>query len=135
MTKEQNIIRAKVGPPCWNCQAARQCQPGLQNDDRQIKCQLLQFRSRGRLEGVLIQASGRMLWSDNPWTSRTSGSICARTGSQTTVFENYDAIVDAACAAWRKLIAQRPNDHLHRNAPLGSRRSAATTGFSSGARD
>ena len=23
-----------------------------------------------------------------------------------TVFENYDAIVDAACAAWRKLIAQ-----------------------------
>ena len=23
-----------------------------------------------------------------------------------TVFENYDAIVDAACAAWRKLVAQ-----------------------------
>jgi hypothetical protein len=23
-----------------------------------------------------------------------------------TVFENYEAIVDAACAAWRKLIAQ-----------------------------
>jgi transposase len=23
-----------------------------------------------------------------------------------TVFENYDAIVDAACTAWRKLIAQ-----------------------------
>ena len=23
-----------------------------------------------------------------------------------TVFENYDAIVDAACAAWQKLIAQ-----------------------------
>ena len=23
-----------------------------------------------------------------------------------TVFENYDAIVDSACAAWRKLIAQ-----------------------------
>jgi transposase len=23
-----------------------------------------------------------------------------------TVFENYDAIIDAACAAWRKLIAQ-----------------------------
>jgi hypothetical protein len=23
-----------------------------------------------------------------------------------TVFENYDAIVDAACEAWRKLIAQ-----------------------------
>jgi transposase len=23
-----------------------------------------------------------------------------------TVFENYDAIVDAACAAWRKLIAK-----------------------------
>ncbi|HXE25959.1 MAG TPA: IS630 family transposase, partial [Roseiarcus sp.] len=23
-----------------------------------------------------------------------------------TVFENYDAIIDAACEAWRKLIAQ-----------------------------
>ena len=23
-----------------------------------------------------------------------------------TVFENYDAIIDAACAAWRRLIAQ-----------------------------
>ena len=23
-----------------------------------------------------------------------------------TVFENYDAIIDAACDAWRKLIAQ-----------------------------
>ncbi len=23
-----------------------------------------------------------------------------------TVFENYDAIIDAACAAWRKLIAK-----------------------------
>ena len=23
-----------------------------------------------------------------------------------TVFENYDAIIDASCAAWRKLIAQ-----------------------------
>ena len=26
--------------------------------------------------------------------------------SESTVFENYDAIVDAACDAWRKLIAQ-----------------------------
>ena len=44
-----------------------------------------------------------------------------------TVFENYDAIVDAACAAWRNLIAQPETDHLHRNARLGSRRSAAMT--------
>ena len=28
-----------------------------------------------------------------------------------TVFENYDAIVDAACAAWRKLIAQPKPSH------------------------
>ena len=28
-----------------------------------------------------------------------------------TVFENYDAIVDAACAAWRKLIANPKRSH------------------------
>ena len=44
-----------------------------------------------------------------------------------TFFENYHAIVDAACAAWRKLTAQPENDHLHRNARLGSPRSAAMT--------
>src|SRR5277367_5166792 len=53
-----------------------------------------------------------------------------------TVFENYHAIVDAACDAWRKLIAkperitsncQARTDHIHRNARLGSRRSAAMT--------
>ena len=44
-----------------------------------------------------------------------------------TVFENYDAIVDAACDAWRKLIAQPETDHIHRNARLGPRRSAAMT--------
>ena len=44
-----------------------------------------------------------------------------------TVFENYDAIVDAACAAWRKLIASPRQDHIHRNARLGSRRSVAMT--------
>ena len=44
-----------------------------------------------------------------------------------TVFENYDAIIDVACAAWRKLIAQPRNDHFHRNARLGARRSAAMT--------
>ena len=44
-----------------------------------------------------------------------------------TVFENYDAIVDAACDAWRKLIAQPETHHIHRNARLGSRRSAAMT--------
>ena len=32
-------------------------------------------------------------------------SICANWLSN-TVFENYDAIIDAACAAWRNLIAQ-----------------------------
>jgi transposase len=42
-----------------------------------------------------------------------------------TVFENYDAIVDAACAAWRKLIAQpetitsiRMRDWAHVGQPL-----------------
>ena len=44
-----------------------------------------------------------------------------------TVFENYDAIVDAACAAWRNLIARPRQDHIHRNARLGSRRSPAMT--------
>ena len=44
-----------------------------------------------------------------------------------TVFENYDAIIDAACDAWRKLIAQPEQDHIHRNARLGPRRSAAMT--------
>ena len=44
-----------------------------------------------------------------------------------TVFENYDAIVDAACDAWRKLIADPAKDHIHRNARLGSRRSVAMT--------
>jgi hypothetical protein len=44
-----------------------------------------------------------------------------------TVFENYDAIIDAACAAWQKLIAQPENDHVHRNARMGACRSAAMT--------
>jgi len=44
-----------------------------------------------------------------------------------TVFENYDAIVDAACAAWRKLIAQPETITSIGNARLGSRRSAAMT--------
>jgi len=43
-----------------------------------------------------------------------------------TVFENYDAIVDAACTAWRNLIAQ-PQTITSRNARMGSRRSAAMT--------
>ena len=32
--------------------------------------------------------------------------ISARTGSQTLSFVNYDAITDAACAAWRNLTAK-----------------------------
>ena len=40
-----------------------------------------------------------------------------------TVFENYDAIVDAACDAWRRLIADPEKIHIHRNARMGSRRS------------
>ena len=37
-------------------------------------------------------------------SAKTSGSSCAATGSQT--LETYDDIIDAACDAWRKLIAQ-----------------------------
>jgi hypothetical protein len=45
-----------------------------------------------------------------------------------TVFENYDAIVDAVCEAWRKLIADPERiTSIHRNARLGPRRSAAMT--------
>jgi transposase len=44
-----------------------------------------------------------------------------------TVFENYDAIVDAACATWRTPHRSTQNDHVHRNARPGSRRSAAMT--------
>ena len=44
-----------------------------------------------------------------------------------TVFENYDAIVDAACDAWRKLTARARNHHIHRNAGMGPRRSVAMT--------
>ena len=49
--------------------------------------------------------------------SRTSGNISARTGFSNTVFENYDAIVDAACDAWRKLIA-----HPERITSIGMRK-------------
>ena len=37
-----------------------------------------------------------------------------------TVFENYDAIVDAAGAVGQKAHRSTRNDHLHRNARLGS---------------
>ena len=37
--------------------------------------------------------------------SRTSGSTCARTGSR-PVFETYEAIIEAACEAWRSLLAE-----------------------------
>jgi DDE superfamily endonuclease len=51
-----------------------------------------------------------------------------------TVFENYDAIVDAACDAWRKLIAQPERDHIHRNAKMGPHRSAPMTAGIRGSR-
>src|SRR5277367_1642519 len=41
-----------------------------------------------------------------------------------TVFENYDAIVDAACDAVAKAHRSTRNDHVDRNARLGSHRSA-----------
>ena len=44
-----------------------------------------------------------------------------------TVFENYDAIVDAACAAWRNLIAQPETIASIGMRDLGSRRSAPMT--------
>ena len=44
-----------------------------------------------------------------------------------TVFENYDAIVDAACAAWRNLIAQPQTITSIGMREWGSRRSAAMT--------
>ena len=44
-----------------------------------------------------------------------------------TVFENYDAIVDAACDAWRKAHRRARNHHIHRNAGLGPRRSDPMT--------
>jgi hypothetical protein len=39
-----------------------------------------------------------------------------------TVFENYEAIIDAACDAWRKLTARPETITIHRNAGLGPRR-------------
>ena len=43
------------------------------------------------------------------------------------VFDTYDAIIDAACEAWQKLIAQARNHHLNRHAKLGARRSVVMT--------
>jgi transposase len=44
-----------------------------------------------------------------------------------TVFENYDAIVDAACNARRRLTAEPRQNHIHRNARMGPHRSAVMT--------
>jgi hypothetical protein len=42
-------------------------------------------------------------------------AVLAETASKPdTVFENYDAIVDAACCPWRKLPLSH-NHHIHRN--------------------
>ncbi len=38
--------------------------------------------------------------------ARTSGSTCAPTGSRTASSDSYEAIVDAACEAWNRLVAQ-----------------------------
>ena len=66
--------------------------------------------------------------------SRTSGDT-TRNWLSNTVFENYDAIVDAACAAWRKLIAQTETITSVGSSRLGSRRSPAmTSGISRSAR-
>jgi putative transposase len=43
------------------------------------------------------------------------------------VFETYDVIIDAACQAWRKLIAQTGNHHINRFARLGPYRSVPMT--------
>ena len=39
------------------------------------------------------------------------------------VFDTYEAIIEAACEAWRKLMAQPAHHHLNRHARLGPRRS------------
>ena len=41
----------------------------------------------------------------NPVENVSPAASSSGTGSGNTVFENYDAIVDAACDAWRRLIA------------------------------
>jgi transposase len=43
------------------------------------------------------------------------------------VFDTYDAIIDAACDAWRKLVAQTEHDHINRNAEMGTCRSINMT--------
>ena len=43
------------------------------------------------------------------------------------VFDTYDAIIDAACEAWRKLIAEPQTITSNRNAGLGSTRSIQMT--------
>jgi hypothetical protein len=44
-----------------------------------------------------------------------------------TVFKNSDAIVEAACDAWRKPTALPETITIHRNAGLGRRRSVVMT--------
>ena len=39
------------------------------------------------------------------------------------VFEDYDAIIEAGCQAWNKLIDQPETIHVHRNERLGDFRS------------
>ena len=52
-----------------------------------------------------------------PGRERLAGSISATTGSSNTVFENYDAIVDAAYVRLGESSSLNPKrDHLHRNA-------------------
>ena len=55
-------------------------------------------QDRGYERGPAARDFGRRLQLQQPALKRRS---C----------ENYDAIVDAACAAWRKLIASTRNDH------------------------
>jgi len=43
------------------------------------------------------------------------------------VFDTYDAIIDAACEAWRETSRRTGDHHLNRNAAMGPRRSNPMT--------
>jgi hypothetical protein len=73
------------------------------------------WRFRGG-EGRLHAPAPELNPVENVW------QYLRQNGPSNTVFENYDALVGAACAAW-----PTRNDRVHRNALLDSRRSAGKT--------
>ena len=78
------------------------------HDPAQASGRILQvdWFGRGQVPAQPLPDAAAATLRPNSIRKKTSGSSCARTGSQTGVFKSYDDIVNHCCFAWNTLVDQ-----------------------------